>query len=85
MTGAARSVELAVESSASSRSSSSRPALPPAPQRPAVMAGNEIVSANVNFSQSSSSDLTTEFAPFKHYRSRGPQVERNFTNNKTKI
>lgn len=53
-----------------------QPALPPAPQRPAVMAGNEIVSAQSVYSRLSTSGITTtEIVPstsnsHKHFKRR---------------
>ncbi|CAL7947523.1 unnamed protein product [Xylocopa violacea] len=56
-----------------------QPALPPAPQRPAVMAGNEIVAAPMVYSRLSNSRITTtEIVPstsssHKHYKRREAQ------------
>lgn len=58
----------------------SQAALPPVPQRPAVMAGNEIVAATTMYSRLSNSNVTTtEIVPstsssHKHFKRRETQV-----------
>ncbi|XP_043254590.1 E3 ubiquitin-protein ligase Ubr3 [Colletes gigas] len=53
------SMAIALESSPSINMVSGQPALPPAPQRPVVMAGNEIVPAQTVYLRLSTSEITT--------------------------
>ncbi|KAK9296366.1 hypothetical protein QLX08_009590 [Tetragonisca angustula] len=73
------SMALALESPPLPNNIGSQPALPPAPQRPAVMAGNEIVAATTVYSRLSNSRVTTtEIVPstsssHKHFKRRDAQ------------
>lgn len=60
---------------------SGRPALPPVPQRPAVLAGNEIVAAQRVYPSLSSSAMSVEIVPststsHKHLKRREPVLKR---------
>ncbi|XP_033303152.1 E3 ubiquitin-protein ligase Ubr3 isoform X1 [Bombus bifarius] len=73
------SMALAIESPPLLNNIGGQPALPPTPQRPAVMAGNEIVAAPTVYSRLSNSRVTTtEIVPstsssYKHFKRRDAQ------------